>query len=239
MKQDLFISYCWRDGLYYADELQAELEGQFHILRDKKQDNSDDIYEYMSQVEECDNVVIVLTDAYMHSLNCMLEVSFLLDGENWANRMTLLVLDNDIYTSDRKLAIVEYWHQRQLEINEKIQAATSGIRLLTEEKQQIDAVVNTVEEFLDKVGHLKNPSQIAIVGEIKRKALAREAQPDYSLRFSELSGLREELVNKSKELGDLRDELTRKSHELRSKEVQNMEERRAKVMAFLERHSSL
>ena len=33
----LFISYCWKDGNTYADELETQLEGTFKVIRDKSQ----------------------------------------------------------------------------------------------------------------------------------------------------------------------------------------------------------
>lgn len=61
-KDSLFISYCWKDGNYYADELETQLKYYFDVRRDKSQlSANDDIYEFMSTIAACDNVVIVLT----------------------------------------------------------------------------------------------------------------------------------------------------------------------------------
>lgn len=34
-KPTLFISYCWKDGNTYADELETQLKKEFDIERDK------------------------------------------------------------------------------------------------------------------------------------------------------------------------------------------------------------
>lgn len=36
-KQSLFISYCWKDGNAYADELETQLNDEFNVQRDKSQ----------------------------------------------------------------------------------------------------------------------------------------------------------------------------------------------------------
>ena len=36
-KQTLFISYCWKDGNIYADELETQFRDEFEVKRDKSQ----------------------------------------------------------------------------------------------------------------------------------------------------------------------------------------------------------
>ena len=49
-KQSLFISYCWRDGNVYADELETQLKDKFNVKRDKSQlITNDDIFDFMSE----------------------------------------------------------------------------------------------------------------------------------------------------------------------------------------------
>ena len=84
-KQTLFISYCWKDGNIYADELETQLRDEFEVKRDKSQlIANDDIYDFMTEIANCDNVILVLTSEYVKSLNCMLEMSYLVSQTDWA-----------------------------------------------------------------------------------------------------------------------------------------------------------
>ena len=108
-KQSLFISYCWKDGNTYADELETQLKEEFNVQRDKSQlIANDDIYDFMVQIANCDNVIIVLTEEYVKSLNCMLEMSFLVSQEDWPMKAMVLVIDNSLYSIERKLEIINY-----------------------------------------------------------------------------------------------------------------------------------
>ena len=52
-KQTLFISYCWKDGNPYADELEGQLSKNFKIIRDKSMmDVNDDMYSFMKSISK-------------------------------------------------------------------------------------------------------------------------------------------------------------------------------------------
>ena len=50
-KQRLFISYCWKDGNTYADELETQLKDTFDVKRDKSQlIANDNLYDFMAEI---------------------------------------------------------------------------------------------------------------------------------------------------------------------------------------------
>lgn len=91
-KKTVFISYCWKDGASYADELESQLKDYFEVFRDKSQlQANDDIYDFMGKVACCDYVVIVLTEEYVKSRNCMLEISTLANEPDWHEKWLLIL----------------------------------------------------------------------------------------------------------------------------------------------------
>ena len=174
-KQTLFISYCRKDGADYADELEMQLRDEFEVLRDKStvKDN-DDIYGFMSDIANCDNVIIILTDEYTKSLNCMLEMAFLFQQEDWKLKVTVLVIDESIYTLQRKLEILTYWHMAQMRISSENPGF--GEHLIEEEKRYVDDICAQLEKFLMGVAKRKNPSQIAVVNTVIRNARSKDVQ---------------------------------------------------------------
>lgn len=174
-KQSLIISYCWKDGNTYADELETQLKEEFNVQRDKSQlIANDDIYDFMVQIANCDNVIIVLTEEYVKSLNCMLEMSFLVSQEDWPMKAMVLVIDNSLYSIERKLEIINYWLLRQ-------KTCIDGMR--DEERNYIDQICEQVEKFLRGLSRRKNPSQIAVVNEvIKKSKRNRKAESDLIAR---------------------------------------------------------
>ena len=113
-KQSLFISYCWKDGNTYADELETQFKDEFVVKRDKSQlIANDDLYDFMAEIANCDNVIIVLTAEYVKSLNCMLEMSYLVSQDDWNVKAMVLVIDDSMYSIERKLEVINYWLLRK------------------------------------------------------------------------------------------------------------------------------
>lgn len=167
----LFISYCWKDGNTYADELETQLRKEFKIERDKSQlIANDDLYDFMAKIANCDNVVIVLTEGYVKSLNCMLEMSFLVSQDDWAMKAMVLVIDDSLYSLDRKIEIINYWMQRQKWTVNELNSIDAGKSLYEQENEYVDSICENIEKFLLGISRRKNPSQIAIVNEIINKS---------------------------------------------------------------------
>lgn len=170
-KQSLFISYCWKDGNVYADELETQLKDEFKVKRDKSQlITNDDIYDFMTEIANCDNVILVLTSEYVKSLNCMLEMSYLVSQDDWAMKAMVLVIDDSLYSIERKLEVINYWFLRQKRSCNEINSLDIGKTILEEEKEYIDLICEEIEKFFKGLTRRKNPSQIAIVNEIIKKS---------------------------------------------------------------------
>lgn len=169
-KESLFISYCWSDGNVYADELEAQLTDYFDVKRDKSQlIANDDIRDFMAEIANCDNVLIVLTADYVKSMNCMLEVSYLLQQPDWAYKAMVLVVDETIYGTDRKIEILNYWNLREKRAKGQIDTSDIGKTILEEDLSNISDICSQLEVFLYGISRRKNPSQIAVVNELVRK----------------------------------------------------------------------
>lgn len=186
-KQSLFISYSWKDGSIYADELENQLNEEFNVKRDKSQlIVNDDIYEFMSEIARCDNVIIVLTEEYVKSLNCMLEMSYLVSQDDWSMKAMVLVIDDSLYSVDRKIEIINYWKTRKRFCLSGI-LEDDGKTLWEDEKSYIDQICDQVEPFFRGISRRKNPSQIAIVNEvIKRSKRDKSKENDLISKGEEL-----------------------------------------------------
>lgn len=176
-KQSLFISYCWKDGNVYADELETQLTDVFEVKRDKSQlIVNDDIYDFMKGIVDCDNVIIVLTTEYVKSINCMLEMSYLFGQVDWDTKAMVLVIDDSLYSIERKLEVLTYWKLFQQKSEDRISGEALGNELFSQQKEFIDQICEQLEGFLKGISRRKNPSQIAIVSEIIKKAHNRNKE---------------------------------------------------------------
>lgn len=185
-KERLFLSYNWKDGNVYADELESQLSSHFDVRRDKTQlIANDDIYDFMADIANCENVIIILTEEYVKSLNCMLEMSFLVMQPDWKMKAMVLVIDDSLYSTSRKMEIISYWRLQQAKLNSQLGTLDDGKTILEEEKGYVDSICNQVEQFLKGISRRKNPSQIAIVSEIIKKSEANKTAKKDIVRTGE------------------------------------------------------
>lgn len=170
LKPTLFISYCWNDGNVYADKLEAQLNDYFDVKRDKSQlIANDDLNDFMAEIANCDYVLIVLTAGYVKSLNCMREVAYLLQQPDWKYKSMVLVVDETIYSTDRKIEILNYWSLRKRKADGESATADLGKIILEEEASVLHDICSQLEKFLYGISRRKNPHMIAVVNELVRK----------------------------------------------------------------------
>lgn len=169
-KESLFISYCWSDGNTYADELEEQLVDYFDVRRDKSQlITNDDLIDYMATIAECDNVLIVLTEKYVKSINCMREVSYLLGQPDWMKKLMVLVIDETIYDTKRKIEILNYWNVKEKEAADYLNESSIGKKILEDDSNIMKEICSQLENFLFGITRRKNPTQIAVVNELVRR----------------------------------------------------------------------
>ena len=185
-KPTLFISYCQRDGNTYADDLEIELSDYFDVKRDKsKLIPNDDIYDFMAKIANEDYVIIVLTSEYVKSRNCMLEMAYLAEQPDWSEKTMVLVIDESIYSTERKLEILTYWNLKQQRMNLVTDGDCKGKEIIKLDKEYLDAINSKLEGFLLGISQRLNPSQIAIVNEMVRKLRNRSTTPNPSITKGE------------------------------------------------------
>lgn len=185
---NIFISYCWTDGTYYADELEKALKSVgIHPYRDKSSMNcSDDMDEFMAKIADCDNVVLVITGSYLHSQNCMMEMAYLVAQPDWYSKSTMLIIDNkddtdesrrcNLYDHDFQMTLVRYWRNKAKELRETKSNSSYDSLLIKDNLEQVELIIKQIENFIYIVTHHLNPSQIGVVQEILRKSKDSEDQ---------------------------------------------------------------
>ena len=170
-KETLFISYNWNDGNFYADELESQLQEKFDVKRDKTQlIANDSLDDFMAEIASSDNVIIVLTEEYVKSFNCMLEMSYLVQQGDWEMKSMVLVIDQSIYKMENKLDVISYWNDYQKRLKNQVTYADYGKSILEKEQERVGRICAEVEEFLKGISRRKNPSEIAIVNEVIKKS---------------------------------------------------------------------
>lgn len=120
----VFISYAW-GGLSeeVADELESLLtQHKIDLTRDKTDLGFKGlIREFMQQIGQGDLVILIISDKYLKSKNCMFELLEVEKKGELHDRIFPIILpDADIYDSLGMIRYLKYWDQKIKELNQSV-----------------------------------------------------------------------------------------------------------------------
>jgi internalin A len=130
-KPIVYLSYAWggkaRPELkQFAVELESSLQADFDVRRDERATrNGDRIGEFMREIGRGARVLVLLSDPYLRSPNCMRELLHLYhrhleNAHDLQKHVLPLILDADLTsTAKQRLAYVKFWKQRLIELKEE------------------------------------------------------------------------------------------------------------------------
>ncbi|BAU52107.1 toll/interleukin-1 receptor domain-containing protein [Mucilaginibacter gotjawali] len=116
LNPNIFLSYCWAN-VSIADEIDNDFKRigiQFkRDVRDLTYRNS--IKEFMQQVGKSDFVLMIISDEYLRSENCMYEVMELLNTHEFEKRILPIIIDNAtrIFKPINQATYYEYWTDKK------------------------------------------------------------------------------------------------------------------------------
>src|SRR5215207_11769049 len=119
-EQAVFISYAWggeREQIVNQidDVLQKR---EIKIVRDKRNlSYKGSIKEFMERIGQGNCVIVVVSDKYLRSPNCMFELVEIAENKQFHDRVFPIVLaDADIYNPVKRLRYVKYWESKRAEL---------------------------------------------------------------------------------------------------------------------------
>ncbi|MCB7068088.1 DUF2399 domain-containing protein [Enterocloster citroniae] len=171
-KAEIFLSYCWQDEEIAADIYEHLRRIQnVNIHKDtidiKKWES---IKEYMNNIVTMDFVILLISDAYLRSRNCMYEVLELMRDRKYKHKIFPAVVSKDIYNPAVVARYVRYWQDQQQELEETL----SGLKVqnlgnLNHDLKIIQDIASNTADFLGLIGDMNNPEIADINIEIVKK----------------------------------------------------------------------
>lgn len=135
-EQTVFISYAWKgesEGI--VDQIDQALQARgIRILRDKRDlGYKGSIGEFMERIGRGNCVIVVISDKYLRSPNCMFELVEIADGKQFHDRVFPVVMnDANIYDPLKRIEYVQYWEVKRAELAQAMKsldpANLQGIR---------------------------------------------------------------------------------------------------------------
>lgn len=135
-EQAVFISYAWggeREEIVNKVDEALQSRG-IKITRDKRDlGYKGSIKDFMERIGLGNCVIVVVSDKYLKSPNCMFELVEIAENKQFHDRIFPIVLaDADIYDPVKRIGYVKYWEDKRAELAEAMKtldpANLQGIR---------------------------------------------------------------------------------------------------------------
>lgn len=158
-EQAVFISYAWGGE---REEIVNQIDTALHqrgikIVRDKRDlGYKGSISVFMERIGRGNCVVVVISDKYLRSPNCMFELVEIADGKQFHDRTFPVVLnDANIYDPVKRIEYVRHWEAKRAELAEAIktldpanlQGTREDIDLYDRIRDRISGLISTLKDM--------------------------------------------------------------------------------------------
>ena len=157
---NVFLSYCRKNNviankIYNYFVMNRKMELHRDIIDIKPWES---IKNYMQSIRCADYVILLISDEYLKSTNCMYEVLEVMQDQNYRNKIFPVVIDMGIYKPIRRAEYVRYWeneYQKLKSVLDKIDVQNMG--KLNKDLKLCQEISSNIAEFLDVVSDMNNP----------------------------------------------------------------------------------
>lgn len=150
-KIEVFITYKWeKRSEEIVGEIEAKLNGieTIRVLRDKTiVGYGDNIDLFMEKLREGEMVVMVLSNQYLHSINCMYEMTGLFCDDSDKSKVFPVMIDTSIRDPKYYLDLCSYWEEELNKMEKLISGSnnkTAIVRPLLKEKDKIELIISCI-----------------------------------------------------------------------------------------------
>jgi|GEM_PF-3538383 len=153
----IFLSYSWIDSKQ-ADQIETFLSSiGLTVIRDinslKYRDN---IETFMASIRDCDYSLILISNDYLKSSNCLYEFIELYKEKEFLKKFMPILLENtSIYSTENKLELIQFWKEKVESTKKSISdfEPTKTISLIQELKHyetiysEFDSIINSIAKY--------------------------------------------------------------------------------------------
>ena len=158
-EKEIFISYAWGGK---SEEIVNQLDKTFQekgitIVWDKQDlDFKGRIKEFMERIGRGKGVIVVISEKYLESENCMFELVQIAQNGQFYDRIFPIVLDDaKIYKPINRIEYVKYWEEQIHQLDEAMKSVSSAnlqgfredIDLYTEIRNTIAELTNILRDM--------------------------------------------------------------------------------------------
>jgi hypothetical protein len=147
---EIFISYAWGgESENLVNKLyQVLVEKNYNVIRDKIDlGYKGNIKEFMQRIGAGDAIIVVISDKYLRSPNCMYEIVQIQQNGELAKRIFPIVLkDADIYSPVKRLNYIKHWENEVKALNEAMKGVDNMavINEIQQELSEFNLILNSI-----------------------------------------------------------------------------------------------
>lgn len=155
-EQVVFISYAWGEETHEREAIVNQLDQSLQkrgikIVRDKRDlGYKGSIGKFMERIGEGDCVIVVISDKYLRSKNCMFELVEIAEHKQFAERIFPIILsDAKIYDPVDRIDYAQHWEKEKEKLNEKLRTLSdfSNLQGVHEELNNYDRFRREIDEL--------------------------------------------------------------------------------------------
>jgi hypothetical protein len=155
--REIYVSYAWGgESENWVNEIdQAFLKKGVMITRDKRDlGYKGSIREFMERIGRGKTIVVVISDKYLRSKNCMFELLQIAENKQFRDRIFPVILsDADIYDAIKRLQYIKFWEIKKKELSEAMKEVGP------EHLQGIREEIDLFDNIRDEIANLTNTLQ--------------------------------------------------------------------------------
>lgn len=148
----VYISYAWGgESERIVNELDADLQTKgIMVVRDKRDLGFKGmIRDFMQQIGRGHAIIVVISDKYLKSPNCMFELIEIAKNKDLYDRVFPIVLgDADIYNPVNRIKYIKHWEEKLKELDEAMRSVSSA------NLQGMRDEIDSYDEIRDNVSNL-------------------------------------------------------------------------------------
>jgi hypothetical protein len=116
-----------------------------------------DIEAFEREIGQADNVLVVLSNSYFYSLNCMYELALIIKNGIVSNRVRLVNLEDFSRTSDMYRKVYDNWCYNALQLQQNLSNDEYRDRPLLNELEKVNTILTHFDkawEYIQKINTL-------------------------------------------------------------------------------------
>ena len=148
----VYVSYAWGgESERIVNELDADLQTRgILVVRDKRDLGFKGmIRDFMQQIGRGHAIIVVISDKYLKSPNCMFELVEIAKNKDLYDRVFPIVLgDADIYNPVNRIKYIRHWEEKLKELDEAMRSISSA------NLQGMRDEIDSYDEIRDNISNL-------------------------------------------------------------------------------------